>query len=69
MSRKAEDFDRLEEINTKLVIALEGLMPWMGKALADDAFAKCTLPLAANRATKRATDTIKEAKEQWIANI
>lgn len=64
MARK--NYKRLEAINVKLATALEGLMPWMGKALADDAFARCTVPLAANRATERAANALKEAKEQWI---
>ena len=46
----------------KLLEALEGLMPWMGTALADNAFAGCVLPLAANKATEQAQATIDLAK-------
>ena len=45
-----------------MVKALEGLMPWMGKALADDAFARCSKPKLAKEATAHAHAVIKEAK-------
>lgn len=49
--------------NAAMLKALKGLMPWMGKALADDAFARCARPSAARAATEEARQAIKDAEK------
>jgi hypothetical protein len=56
------DFGMRADAAPELLKALKALMPWMGKALADDAFARATVPLEANRATERARATIEDAE-------
>ena len=47
----------------ELLKALKSLMPWVGKAIADDAFARCTAPRQANKALATAQAVIVEAEK------
>lgn len=50
----------------ELVAALSGLMPWMNRALSDDAFRECVLPRSADKANNNAFMALKNLAEEDI---
>lgn len=58
---KRRELRTLREQNTTLVAALNVVVPWIGKAIADEAFAGTATPLAAEKALEQAEAAIAAA--------